>query len=84
MLTCDTCSNLVNDEDFNSNRCIVLSGEKLKNPPFEIVGYEETSEFIIDNPYKFGCLFHSKLQEYYKRITIEEVIPKDDPRIKVK
>lgn len=84
MLTCYNCDNLVDDDIFKSNRCIILSGGELKVPPFEINSYNDTTTtFIINNPYKFGCLFHTKLQEYYKRITREDLIPKDDPRIKV-
>ena len=78
MLSCETCDYL-RDNHGNGNYCSVIpNGYENKDKPFYIT---DSSLLIINNPYKFGCLLHSKLEDYYKRITREELIP-NDPRIR--
>jgi len=87
MLTCDNCDYLAKlDKDYDyGERCYC---SRIPNCEIDKVVTTMDDEggrysiLLINNPFKFGCLFHSKLKDYYEKITRDECIPKDDPRIK--
>jgi len=90
MLSCDTCDHLketivvVNHNGGMRYRCGKIPVGDLLSP---VTTHDEDGEhpyLIINNPYKFGCLLHSKLEDYYKRITRDDLIPNDDVRIRVR
>ena len=86
MLACDDCEYLkeiivvVHGDGSLTNRCDKIPVNQINE---SVTTHDEDGEHpfvIINNPYKFGCLLHSKLKEYYDRITREDLIP-DDKRI---
>ena len=89
MLTCNNCDFLEDisitsfHKEILTNFCEKIPVGNLSNV---VTTFDEDGEhpfLIINNPYKFGCILHSKMKDYYKRITIDEKIP-NDPRIKIK
>ncbi len=89
MLTCDTCEKLKEitvtsyGKSITTNCCGRIPVNDLSQ---HVTTFDEDGEhpyIIINNPYMWGCIYHPKMDTYYKRITTEDKIP-NDPRIKVK
>ena len=89
MLTCEDCNYLTELSEDCGEDYKMFCG-KIANCDLSqyVTAYDDEGGryaiLVINNPYKFGCLLHSKFETYYKRITKEYLIPKDDKRIVVK